>query len=184
MVKPLLTTVCLFFCLGQSFSQSDLLVMKQKNQVIQTWIPGSVINFQFSNKQWIEGIIKTIRNDSILMEQIVVRTIPDAFGFPRIDTAKLGLLKLHVNEIYGMPRRNFGGDIFSNGALFQLGSGAYIFLNIFNSLIHNEQVFSSVNLTRLGIAGGVFVIGSLLSASHKTYIVIGKKYHMQTIHTQ
>ena len=157
--------------------------MKQKNQVIQTWIPGSVIDFQFSNKQWIEGIIKTVRNDSILMEQIVVRTVPDGFGFPKIDTAKLGLLKLHVNEIYGMPKRNFGGGIFSNGTLFQLGSGAYIFLNLFNSLIHNEQVFSSVNLTRLGIAGGVFVVGSLLSASHKTYIVIGKKYTMATIHT-
>ena len=158
--------------------------MKEKNQVIQTWIPGSVINFQFSNKQWIEGIIKTVRNDSILMEQIVVRTVPDAFGFPKIDTAKLGLLKLHVSEIYGMPKRNFGAGIFSNGILFQLGSGAYIFLNIFNSLIHNEQVFSSVNLIRLGIAGGVFVVGSLLRASHKTYIVIGKKYSMQTIHTR
>ena len=157
--------------------------MKQKNQVIQTWIPGSVINFQFSNKQWIEGIIKTVRNDSILMEQIVVRTVPDAFGFPKIDTAKLGLLKLHVSEIYGMPKRNFGGGIFSNGILFQLGSGAYIFLNIFNSLIYNEQVFSSVNLTRLGIAGGVFIVGSLLRASHKTYIVMGKKYTMATIHT-
>ena len=117
------------------------------------------------------------------MEQIVVRTVSDAFGFPKIDTAKLGLLKLHVNEIYGMPKRNFGSGIFSNGILFQLGSGAYIFLNIFNSLIHNEQVFSSVNLTRLGIAGGVFVIGSLLRASHKTYIVMGKKYTMATIHT-
>lgn len=157
--------------------------MKQKNQVIQTWIPGSVINFQFSNKQWIEGIIKTVRNDSILMEQIVLRTVPDAFGFPKIDTAKLGLLKLHVNEIYGMPKRNFGSGIFSNGILFQLGSGAYIFLNIFNSLIQNDPVFSSVNLTRLGIAGGVFVIGSLLRASHKTYIVMGKKYTMASIHT-
>ena len=183
-MKPLLTAVLLLFCITHSFSQSDLLVMKQKNQVIQTWIPGSVIDFQFSNKQWIEGIIKIVRHDSILMEQIIVRTIPDAFGFPKIDTAKMGLLKLHVNEIYGMPKRDFGGGIFSNGILFQLGSGAYIFLNLFNSLIHNEQVFSSVNLTRLGIAGGVFVVGSLLRASHKTYIVIGKKYHMQTIHTQ
>lgn len=156
--------------------------MKQRNRVIQTWIPGSIIDFQFSNKQWIEGIIKTVRNDSILMEQISLREVPNQFGFLRIDTARLGLLKLHVNEIYGMPKRNFGTGIFSNGILFQLGSGAYMFLNIFNSLIHNEQVFSSVNLTRLGIAGSVFIIGSLLRASHKTYIVIGKKYSMATIH--
>ena len=165
-----------------AFSQSDLLVLKQRNQTIQTWVPGSIINFQYSSKQWIQGIIKTIRNDSIIMEQIDVRQVANQFGFPTIDTAKLGIMKLHVNEIYGMPKRSFGANIFTNGALFQLGSGAFIFLNLMNSLIHNEQLFSAANVTRLGIAGGFFVLGSILSAHHKTYIVLGKKYTMQTIH--
>lgn len=146
-------------------------------------MPGSVILFQFSSKQWIQGIIKNIRNDSLLLEQIDVRQVPNQFGFPTIDTAKLGLLKLHVNEIYGMPKRNYGSDIFTNGTLLQLGSGAFIFLNLTNSLIKGDEVFSSVNLTRLGIAGAVFVTGTLLHISHKTYIILGKRYTMQTIHT-
>lgn len=116
------------------------------------------------------------------MEQIIVRQVANQFGFPTIDTAKMGLMKIHVNEIYGMPKRNFGSGIISNGSLFQLGSGAFIFLNIFNSLIHNEPVFGPGNLTRLGIAGAVFLTGTLLSASHQTYIVLGKKYRMETIH--
>ena len=165
-----------------SFAQSDLLVLKQRSRTIQTWVPGSVITFQFSSKQWIQGIIKTIRNDSLLLEQIDVRQVANPFGFPTIDTAKLGLLKLHVNEIYGMPKRNFGGDIFSNGTLLQLGSGAFIFLNISNSLIKGDQVFSSVNLSRLGIAGAVFLLGTLLQVSHKTHIKLGKRYTMETIH--
>ncbi len=181
-MKPLLT-VLLLTCCSYSFSQSDLLVLKQRNQTIQTWVPGSLINFQFSSKQWIQGIIKTIRNDSIIMEQIVIRQVPNQFGFPTIDTAKMGIMKLHVNEIYGIPKRGSGGDIFTNGTLLQLGSGAYIFLNLINSLIRNEQVFSSVNLTRIGIAGGVFALGSVLQVSHKTYIQLGKKYTMQTIQT-
>lgn len=181
-MKLLLTVLLLTFC-SYSFAQSDLLVLKQRKQTIQTWVPGSLINFQFSSKQWIQGIIKTIRNDSILIEQIVIRQVPNQFGFPTIDTAKLGILKLHVNEIYGIPKRGSGGDIFTNGTLLQLGSGGYIFLNLINSLIRNEQVFSSVNLTRIGIAGAVFAVGSLLQASHKTYIQLGKKYTMQTIHS-
>ncbi len=92
-------------------------------------------------------------------------------------------MKFHVKEIYGMPKRDFGSSMFSNGSLFQLGSAAYIFLNIFNSLIHNETVFSSTNLQNLGIAGGVFLIGTLLASTHKTYVVLGKKYTMKTIHT-
>ena len=183
-MKPLLI-ICLLTCISLNlFSQSDLLVLKQKNQVIQTWVPGSFIDFQFSSKQWIQGIIKTIRNDSLLIEQIILRQVPTQLGFLKIDTARMGPVKLHVKEIYGMPKRQLSSGIISNGALFQLGSGAFIFLNIFNSLIHKEPVFSSKNLASLGIAAGVFVVGKILQSTHKTYITLGGKYKMETIYTR
>ncbi|NCI48361.1 hypothetical protein GWC95_00410 [Sediminibacterium roseum] len=181
-MKQLLPAILLLLSVS-CFSQSDLLVLKQKNQIIQTWVPGSVFHFQFSSKQWIQGIIKQIKNDSVLVDQISVIQVPNAFGFPRIDTAHMGLLQFHVSEIYGMPKRDYAG-IFTNGALFQLGSAAYILLNLANTAIHKEQLFSAVNATRLGVAGGIFVIGSLLSATHKTYIRLGKKYTVTTIHTR
>ena len=182
-MKPILLLLLLFFNRNNGYTQTDLLVLKQRNQTIQTWIPGSFINFQFSSRQWIQGIIKSVRNDSILMEQIILEKVPNQFGFLSIDTAKMGLMKFHVKEIYGMPKRDFGSSMFSNGSLFQLGSAAYILLNIFNSVIHNEAVFSATNLQNLGIAGGVFLIGTLLASTHKTYVVLGKKYTMKTIHT-
>ena len=172
----------IIFCVKLGFTQSDLLVLKQRNQTIQSWVPGSILNFQFSSKQWIQGIIKNIHNDSVLMEQIVLVQVANQFGFPTIDTSKMGIMKFHVNEIYGLPKRNSSSGIISNGTLFKLGSAGYIFLNISNSLIQNDQVFSSQNLTRIGIASGIFLIGSILSASHKTYIILGKKYTMETIH--
>ena len=178
-----LLILILFIVISQiAFSQSDLLVLKQKNQIIQTWVPGSFIDFQFSSKQWIQGIIKTVRNDSILMEIIILHQVPTQLGFLKIDTARMGPLKLHVKEIYGMPKRQFSSGIISNGALFQLGSGAYIFLNVFNSLIHNEPVFSAKNSTGLGIATGVFALGKILASTHKTYITLGGRYKMETIH--
>jgi hypothetical protein len=181
-VKLLLLTLFIFSA-GQSFSQSDLLVLKQRNQIIQTWMPGSIFHFQYSSKQWIQGIIKQVKNDSVTIDQISVIQVANQFGFPTIDTAHMGLMRFHVNEIYGMPKRDYAG-IITNGGLFQLGSAAYILLNLANTLIHNEQLFSSVNVTRLGVAGGFFVLGSILSASHKTYIKLGKKYTVVTIHTQ
>ncbi len=181
-MRPLLLLLLFLFNTCFAFSQTDLLVLKQRNQTIQTWIPGSFIDFQFSSKQWLQGIIKTVRNDSILMEQIILEKVPNQFGFLSIDTVKMGLMKFHVKEIYGMPKRNTNSDIFSNGALFQLGSVAYIFLNIFNSLIHKEAIFGTDNLPRLGVAAGVFVVGTLLASTHQTYIKLGKKYTMETIH--
>jgi len=181
-MKYLLILLFLVLGTGTAFSQNDLLVLKQRNQSIQSWVPGSVITFQYSSKQWIQGIIKAIRNDSILIEQIILERVPNRFGFLSIDTAKLGLMKLHVKEIYGMPKRNAGGSIFTNGALFMLGSAAYILVNVFNTLIHKDPLFDATNGTRLGVASGVFLLGTVLQSSHSDYVVLGKKYTMETIH--
>ena len=181
-MKPLLILLFLLCSTVTVFSQNDLLVLKQHNQTIQTWIPGSTINFQFSSKQGIQGIVKAIRNDSIIIEQIVLRTVANQFGFASIDTAKLGLMKLHVKEIYAMPKRASGASIFTNGALLMLGSAAYIFVNLFNTLIHKEGLFASPNGTRLGVAAGAFLTGVLLQSNQREYVVLGKKYTMETIH--
>ncbi len=173
----------LFFCFlsMQLFAQHDLLLLKKKSQTIQTWTTGSFIQFQFSSKQWIEGIIKSVKNDSLIIDQIQVRQVPNQFGFFSSDTAHFGLLKLHINEIYGMPKKNARGNIISNGALFQFGSAAYISLNIINSLLKGEAVFGPENLPTLGIAAGVFIIGKMLQASHQSYLKMGTKYRMITI---
>ncbi|HVZ26296.1 MAG TPA: hypothetical protein VG842_09590 [Sediminibacterium sp.] len=163
-------------------AQSDLLVLKHGYRTEQTWVNGSSISFQFSNRQWLLGTIKKIQHDSIWVTLMNVRQVPNAFGFPTLDTAWTGLLNLHVNEIYGLPKNDAAG-IFTNGALLQIGSSAFIFLNLFNTLLHNEPVFSAVNSTRLGIAAGVFLAGTLLHLSHRTYIRLGKHYHLETIHT-
>lgn len=178
----LLLLICVY-CLAttSSFCQEDLLVLKQRDRTIQTWIAGSVITFQYSSKQWVQGILKKVKNDSITVEQISINMVANQFGLPTVDTFKMGLMKLHVSEIYGMPKRDYSG-IITNGSLFMIGSGGYMALNLANTLIHKDPLFSAANATRLGIAGGVFLLGTILSASHKTYIVLGKKYTMQTVH--
>jgi len=164
-----------------AMAQKDVLMLKQNNQTLQSWTRSSYILFQFSSKQWIEGIIKSIKNDSVLIDQIQVRQVGNQFGLPTIDTAHFGLLKFHISEIVGMPKRGSSNNLFTNGSLFQLGSGAYILLNVANSLIKSDPVFGSDNLPKLGIAAGFFVLGKILERSHKTYLPMGKKYRMITI---
>jgi hypothetical protein len=175
---------CFLFCFcisAKLFAQNDLVLLKDKTQTLQTWTKGSYIQFQFSSKQWIEGIVKMVRNDSITIDQIQLRQVGNQFGFANTDTAHFGLLKLHVNEIYAMPKRGFSSNIVSNGALFQLGSAAYILLNITNSLIKGEAIFGAQNLTGLGIAGGFFILGKVLHSTHKTYLKMGSRFKMMTI---
>ena len=173
--------ICCFFSLTV-FAQKDLLLLKENSKTLQTWTTGSYILFQFSSKQWIEGIIKSVKNDSLLIDQIQVRQMGNQFGLPSLDTVHFGILKLHISEIYGMPKRGKSDDLISNGSLFQLGSSAYIFLNVINSLIKGDAVFGTDNLPKLGIAAAFFVLGKFLQNSHKTYLQMGKKYRVTTIH--
>jgi len=142
-------------------AQSDLLVLKKKEKTLQTWSSGSYIIFRFTNRQWIEGFVRKVQNDSVLLNQVQINRVFNNWGFYSFDTTQLGIMKFHVNEISAVPRKDFSNNIITNGKLFQLGSMAFIFLNVFNSAIHQEPVFASDNLPRLGVASAVFLMGTI-----------------------
>lgn len=184
-MRPTCLLILLSLCLslttlGQS---NDILVMKERKRTIRSWVKGDLIHFQFVTNQWIDGRIERIGNDSIFLNYYITRELVNGFGFPVFDTAWMGPFSLHVSEIKGMPARWQHTSAFTNGALLQLGAGGYMFLNIFNSLNNGEPVFGSSNLTRLGVASGVFLAGKLQEWNHRPYVRIRKKYSMRILST-
>ncbi len=162
-------------------AQTDLLVLKKKEITLQSWSSGSYIIFRFSNRQWIEGFVRKVQNDSVWLNQVQINRVFNNWGFYSFDTTQLGVMKFHVNEISAVPRKDFSNNIITNGKLFQLGSMAFIFLNVFNSAIHQEPVFASDNLPRLGVASAVFLLGTILAGSHNMYWEMGKRYQFKTL---
>ena len=156
----------------------NTLVLKEKGRTIQSWIEKDCITFRFSNTQWIEGKIKTILKDSLLINMYRAQQSPTVFGGFRVDTTWLGFLKISINEISGMPQSRYKSGMFTNGILFRLASGAYLFLNIANSLIKGYPLFDAANTTKLLVAAGFYGIGTLQQQKHKAYLPIGKKYTM------
>jgi hypothetical protein len=156
----------------------NTLVLKEKGRTIQSWIEKDCITFRFSNTQWIEGKIKTILKDSLLINMYRAQQSPTVFGGFRVDTTWLGFLKISINEISGMPQSRYKSGMFTNGVLFKLGSGAYMFLNIANSIIKGLPLLDAGNSTRLLVAAGFYGIGTLQKQKHKAYLPIGKKYTM------
>jgi hypothetical protein len=98
------------------------------------------------------------------------------FGGFRVDTTWLGFLKISINEISGLPQSRYKSGMFTNGILFRMASGAYLFLNIANSLIKGYPLLDAANTTRLLVAAGFYGIGTLQKQKHKAYLPIGKKY--------
>jgi hypothetical protein len=165
--------------LTTSFSHAqggNTLVLKEKGRTIQSWIEKDCITFRFSNTQWIEGKIKTILKDSLLINMYRAQQSPTVFGGFRVDTTWLGFLKISINEISGMPQSRYKSGLFTNGVLFRLASGAYLFLNITNSLLKGFPLFDAANTSRLLVAAGFYGIGTLQKQKHKAYLPIGKKY--------
>jgi hypothetical protein len=170
-----------YFVMVELPAQSNLLVLKKKEQTLQTWSSGSYIIFRFTDRQWIEGFVRKVQNDSIWLNQVQINRVFNNWGFYSFDTSQLGIMKFHVNEISAVPRKDFSNNIFTNGKLFQLGSMAFIFLNVLNSAIHQEPVFADENLPRLGAASAVFLIGTIMARSRNTYWEVGKKYQFKTL---
>jgi len=169
--------VAVFLIVTTSNAQvGNTLVLKEKGRTIQSWIEKDCITFRFSNTQWIEGRIKTILKDSLLINMYRAQQSPTAFGGFRVDTTWLGFLKISINEISGLPQSRYKSGMFTNGILFKMASGAYLFLNIANSIIKGYPLFDAANTTRLLVAAGFYGIGTLQKQKHKAYLPIGKKY--------
>jgi len=162
----------------QLHAQQGFVVLRKRNQTIQTFFPTSYIRLQLSNKQWIEGRIKRIKEDSLFIDQMAIRQVANYFGLPTIDTVRFGLFKIHLNEIYALPKTSDGWAFITNGTLLQIGSAGYMGLNIINGIGKNEPVFSTDNTPRLSTAAGLFLLGTLLRRTHKDTYILGKKYQL------
>ncbi len=95
-----------------------------------------------------------------------------------VDTVWLPVNKIDVNNIYAFPRKRSSFEYIKNGALFKIGSGGYIFLNLANALINKLPAFDETNTKRLAVAAGLFGAGEILHLLRPKIIVTGKKYQV------
>ena len=166
-----------------SFSQtSDFMVLRRGDKTIQTFFPGSYINFQLDDSQWLEGKIIKILKDSIFIDQQKTQRGITYWGTQTIETINLGLLKYGINEIIALPAKQKGFSIINDGSLFILSGSAYIGLNIINSIIQKDAFFAAQNLSNVGTAALGVLFGKVLQWSHPVQYKIGKKYQLQIIH--
>lgn len=171
----------MFLCGAIStFAQPNFAVLRKHNKTIKTYFPTSYIVFQLSNKQWIEGRIKTIKDDSLFINQMALRNVINYLGLFAIDTVRLGIFKVSVNEIYALPKEKESFSFIRNGSIFQIGSLGYLGLNTINGLGKDEPFFSANNAPRLVSAVGVFALGTVLHLTYNNTYVLGKKYRLYT----
>ena len=162
-------------------AQSNMLVFKKGPHTMQRYFAGSFISFQLSNKQWISGYIKNLKKDSVTLVPIKESPTINFLGTVITDTIILNTVTIALNNIYAVPKEHEGLAFITNGSLLQIASGGYMVLNIINTAASKDPVFGKDNIENLGIAAGVFALGTILHLTHRTYFVMGKKYHLQIL---
>ncbi|MBN8836764.1 MAG: hypothetical protein J0I09_05870 [Sphingobacteriia bacterium] len=180
-MKQLLLFFLLIACTAAFTQTNEWMVLRKRGVSVKTFFPGNFIAFQLNNYQWIEGNITAFRNDSIFLSQLRIQILYNAWGLPVRDTVNMGMLVYRINEIYALPLEQKGVTAFNNGSLLQVAGAGYIVLNAINSAILHDPFFSTVNLARIGIAAGVFMIGKTMQWNHPKKVILGKKYKLEAI---
>ncbi|MFZ1304725.1 MAG: hypothetical protein WAR80_02725 [Ferruginibacter sp.] len=161
-----------------SFSQSaDFIQLKKNNKLITTFYSGMNISLTAQSGATITAFINGIQNDTLYLQEFIIRYLPTNFGTYIIDTVGSYRYKYHYNQVAVIGKKektNFnmkgsGAALFSGGALITLASGVVY-------VADREKFSLPLLLTSVGLG----TLGYLIAKGKKggSGLVIGKKYKL------
>ena len=163
---------------GASFSQSaDFIQLKKKNKLLTTFYSGGNIAFSAQSGAYINALINGIKNDTLYLQEFIIRYLPTNFGTYIVDTAGSYRYKYHYNQIAAIGKKektNFntrgsGAALFGGGVLLTLASGVVY--------VADRKRFSAPLLLA---SVGLGTLGYFMAKGKKggNGMVIGKKYKL------
>jgi hypothetical protein len=158
---------------------SDFIILKKNNKTIRSYYAGSQIEFVSTSGAYRNALINRIVNDSIFMQEFLVRQVPTTLGFYVTDTAGSFRYTYRYDEIGSIgPKEKKGFNVKGSGAAL-LGGGIVLTLASGVVYLADREKFSPALLIA---SAGLAVAGYFMSKSGSKGIVIGKKnYRLEYI---
>lgn len=161
-----------------SFSQSaDFIQLKKDNKTVSSFYSGMNIAFTSESGSYTDALINGIKNDTLYLQQFIVRYLPTNTGTYIVDTVGSYRYKYHYNQIIAIGRKektNF--NVKGSGAAL-LGGGAVLALASSIIYVVDRKKFSAPLLLAsvgLGTLGYFMAKGG----KHGGAYVMGKKYKL------
>ena len=182
-MKQALLFILLLSVTQVTLSQSsDFIVLKKRNnRTIKTYYPGAFISAVTYNGFAINGFIKDIRHDSIIILQQERQLTPTEFG-ATLDTMSytIGIdyhtvKKFHYTSQYTWGRKRGFAEI-SIPRLMKIGGVGFLVLELVNTAYRKESISADNKLVPLGIAAGVAATGFAISYFQNKSDKAGGKY--------
>ncbi len=175
-MKPILPALLLIAT--TSFSQSaDFILLKKNNKTVASFYSGMNIAITSESGSFINAFINGIKNDTVYLQQFIVRYLPTNIGTYIIDTAGSYRYKYHYNQIAAIgrtERTNF--NVTGSGAAL-LGGGAVLTLASGIIYVADRKKFSAPLLLA---SVGLGTLGYFMAKGKKqgNGYVIGRKYKL------
>jgi hypothetical protein len=159
-----------------AFSQSaDFIVLKKKGKTIQTFYAGTNIALTTESGAYINAQITGIKNDSLFLQEFIIRYLPTTIGTYIVDTAGSYRYTFNYNQIKAIGRKekkgfntkSSGASLFGGGVLLTLASGVVFLVD--------RKNFSAPLLITSAALG---TLGYFWATSGKGGLLIGKKYQL------
>jgi hypothetical protein len=159
-----------------AYSQSaDFIILKKKGKTMRTIYAGNDIAFTAASGAFINAHINAIKNDSLFLQEYIIRYLPTIIGTYVLDTAGSYRYQFHYNQIAALGRkakRGFntkgsGASLFGGGVLLTLGSGVVY--------LANREKFSAPLLIA---SAALATLGYFMAKGGSNSTAIGKKYKL------
>lgn len=175
-MKPILPVF--LFITTTCFSQSaDFIQLKKNDRTITAFYSGMNIAFTSESGSFINAMINGIKNDTLYLQEFIVRYLPTNIGTYIMDTVGSYRYKYHYNQIAAIGRKertNF--NVKGSGAAL-LGGGAVLTLASGIIYVADRKKFSAPLLLAsvgLGTLGYFMAKGK----KHGNAYLIGRKYRL------
>jgi hypothetical protein len=158
-----------------AYSQSaDFILLKKKSKTMRTIYAGNDIAFTTVSGAFINAHINGIKNDSLFLQEYIIRYLPTTISTYVLDTAGSYRYQFHYNQIKalgrlkkrkGFDRQSSGASLFGGGLVLTVASGIVY--------LADRKKFSAPLLIASATLG---TLGYLWAKSGGNAQVIGKKY--------
>jgi hypothetical protein len=182
-MKQALLLILLVSITEATLSQtSDFIVLKKRNnRTLKTYAPGSFIAAQTYNGFSINGFIKEIRHDSLIILQQERQLLSTDFG-TTVDTMSYTIgvdyreiKKFHFTNQYTWGRKRGFAEV-TIPRLMKLGGVGFLILELVNTGYRKESITANNKIVPLGIAAGVAATGFAITYFQNRGDKVGGKY--------
>jgi hypothetical protein len=161
---------------------SDFVVLKKRNnRTLKTYSPGAFISAHTYNGFYINGFIKDIRNDTLVILQQERRLMATDFG-STLDTMSytIGIdyheiKTFHYTGQYTWGRKRGFAEI-TLPRLMKVGGVGFLILELVNTAYRKESITANNKIVPLGIAAGVATAGFAITYFQNKSEKAGGKY--------